>query len=361
MILAQAFLWDITEHPADDTPRLVYADWLEEQGQPQRAELIRLQCRLARLSLDDPEQRDLAARESELLVPHQAEWLAALPVLEGVTWSTFHRGFVEEVCIESADASLEHAPALFRAAPIRRVQLRRIDPSSARELAGSPYLGRLTELNLGNGTGLCGQCVRSLANSRQLESLEALLLHYNDLGDEAVGRLAESPHLGQLRELYLSGTNIGDDGAAALSSLGSMPHLRDLDLRDNQVGDEGVRALAFNLGLEQVATLWLVNNRIREAGAEALGWTERLPRLAYLYLNYNPIGDAGAEAIAATPQRGQLRELDLRHCRIGDAGGRALAGSPYLEQVQTLWLGGNGMGTETLTLLRRRFGQRLRI
>ena len=30
----EAFLADILEHPDDDAPRLVYADWLEEQEDP---------------------------------------------------------------------------------------------------------------------------------------------------------------------------------------------------------------------------------------------------------------------------------------------------------------------------------------
>jgi uncharacterized protein (TIGR02996 family) len=28
----------------DDTPRLIYADWLEDHGQPELAEFIRVQC-----------------------------------------------------------------------------------------------------------------------------------------------------------------------------------------------------------------------------------------------------------------------------------------------------------------------------
>ena len=48
------FLRAIIEHPEDDTPRLIYADWLEENGDPDRAEFIRVQCELARL--DDHEQ-----------------------------------------------------------------------------------------------------------------------------------------------------------------------------------------------------------------------------------------------------------------------------------------------------------------
>jgi uncharacterized protein (TIGR02996 family) len=39
----------ILEAPAEDTPRLVYADWLDENGQPERAEFIRVQCELPRL------------------------------------------------------------------------------------------------------------------------------------------------------------------------------------------------------------------------------------------------------------------------------------------------------------------------
>lgn len=37
----------ILDRPAEDMPRLVYADWLEEQGQGERAEFIRVQCELA--------------------------------------------------------------------------------------------------------------------------------------------------------------------------------------------------------------------------------------------------------------------------------------------------------------------------
>ena len=38
----------VLESPFDDAPRLVYADWLEENGRPGRAEFIRAQVELAR-------------------------------------------------------------------------------------------------------------------------------------------------------------------------------------------------------------------------------------------------------------------------------------------------------------------------
>jgi uncharacterized protein (TIGR02996 family) len=43
-----AFLAAIVAAPDDDLPRLVLADWLDEHGQPARAEFIRVQCEIAR-------------------------------------------------------------------------------------------------------------------------------------------------------------------------------------------------------------------------------------------------------------------------------------------------------------------------
>lgn len=44
----EALMKAILTDPADDTARLVYADWLQEHGEDARAEFIRVQCRLAR-------------------------------------------------------------------------------------------------------------------------------------------------------------------------------------------------------------------------------------------------------------------------------------------------------------------------
>ena len=38
-----ALLRAICDNPEDDAPRLVYADWLDENGDPLQAEFIRLQ------------------------------------------------------------------------------------------------------------------------------------------------------------------------------------------------------------------------------------------------------------------------------------------------------------------------------
>jgi uncharacterized protein (TIGR02996 family) len=69
-----AFLQDIIESPEDDSLRLIYADWLEEQGDP-RGELIRVRCRLARLADSDPQHPLLLQRERELWAARPVDWI----------------------------------------------------------------------------------------------------------------------------------------------------------------------------------------------------------------------------------------------------------------------------------------------
>src|SRR5688572_27026961 len=62
----------ILAHPADDTPRLVYADWLEENGRSEEAEFIRVECRLEAILPGEPEYTELIDRREELRL-----WLTA--------------------------------------------------------------------------------------------------------------------------------------------------------------------------------------------------------------------------------------------------------------------------------------------
>ena len=43
-----AFLARIREQPDDDGPRLIFADWLDENDEPERAAFVRAQIELAR-------------------------------------------------------------------------------------------------------------------------------------------------------------------------------------------------------------------------------------------------------------------------------------------------------------------------
>ncbi len=73
----QAFLRALAEAPRDDTHRLVYADWLEERGDP-RAEWLLLRRTLASPVPDRSRYTDLCAREQELHRALDPVWLHAV-------------------------------------------------------------------------------------------------------------------------------------------------------------------------------------------------------------------------------------------------------------------------------------------
>src|SRR5262249_55576702 len=73
-------LQDIKANPDEDGPRLILADYLEEQGEP-RGEFIHLQCQLASLEEDDPDRETLASRAWEIARAHRDEWLGPLQYL----------------------------------------------------------------------------------------------------------------------------------------------------------------------------------------------------------------------------------------------------------------------------------------
>lgn len=79
----------ITAAPDDDEPRIAYADWLKEVGDP-RGEWIAIQCALARRRTPE-----LEARERHLRERHAAEWLAHAGLAPGE--GRFQRGFIEHV------------------------------------------------------------------------------------------------------------------------------------------------------------------------------------------------------------------------------------------------------------------------
>jgi uncharacterized protein (TIGR02996 family) len=93
--LSKGFLDDIVANIDDDTPRLVYADWLDEHGQAERAEFIRAQVDLERLPMDSPARAGLEDRADDLLTEFEERWLAPVPA-HLLRW-TWRRGFLEMV------------------------------------------------------------------------------------------------------------------------------------------------------------------------------------------------------------------------------------------------------------------------
>jgi uncharacterized protein (TIGR02996 family) len=88
----------ISAAPADDAPRLVLADWLQEERHPW-GELIAVQCALGRISPHATERVALLRREHELLASR--EWWP----FEGAGFhvESFARGLPRAIRVESLD------------------------------------------------------------------------------------------------------------------------------------------------------------------------------------------------------------------------------------------------------------------
>src|SRR5262249_13724983 len=123
------FLDDIRTSPEEDAPRLIYADWLDDHGDADGAEFIRVSRRAARLGADHPEAVRLRKGREALLQAHWDEWggplrvfVPAPPTWEDQHWllggfdrrwlMSFHRGFLEALGV-TAQTFCDRGAELF--------------------------------------------------------------------------------------------------------------------------------------------------------------------------------------------------------------------------------------------------------
>jgi uncharacterized protein (TIGR02996 family) len=352
----EAFLQAIRDEPASDVPRLVYADWLEEKGDAEaadRAEFIRVQCRLYELPEGHRGRGALEARARELLRGHWRAWVGPLRELagplrdrigEGWMRETFYaegldrfsRGFVETLNL-TARTFVEQADALAHLTPLRHLRVWR-GGGCIDVLAGAPHLGWLTTLAFVDyyQYPLAADDARALAESPHLTRLRVLNLFRNGVGDEGLAALARAPWLAGLDWLQVADNGISERGVAALAASGRPLRLGTLSLYDNPIGDAGCAALAGARTLAGLRTLSLSYCGIGDAGVEALARSGLLANLHTLDLAGNLITERGARALADCPDLVGLRDLSLHNNPISADAGSALASSPYLRNLKAL-------------------------
>lgn len=315
----------IFANPDDDAPRLVLADWLEENGQSKRAEFIRLQVEAARLPKGKA-RTALEGRAGRISAKHGPDWLSGTGLTPAEVG--FHRGFPDELTltdgvgeVESEDEEPEEDPLASRLTALRSWPelgcVRRLHFYSesgdggngegvVRVLADAREYGRVAELTL---TGLIvnPEDLERLATSKTLKRLRVLsLLPFSnnapqEVGEEGCEVIAGSRNFAHLEVLELPYSGVGDAGAAALAGSRHLKNLRQLDLSDNEVGDEGVEALAGSRHLKNLRQLNLSSNDIGDAGVNALA-AARLPCLETIILDDND-GDVSDEAMEALEAR----------------------------------------------------------
>jgi uncharacterized protein (TIGR02996 family) len=285
----------IRANPADDAPRLVYADWLEENGRPERAEFIRVQCELAKASAKGKRREKLAAREKELLDRYRKEWAAQLvpaavlkktgAAYDFIRFIEYERGFPLRVELSIAGL-LQIADDVLRAEPVENLVL---------ELGAERY----------------GTLLTKVAACPSLGRVNRLRGHETRLGPAGFEKLMGSPHLGAVRHVYLF---------------------------EDYIGLRGVRAMVGSASLGQLESLELNGCLVRETEDEE-----------------NRQASEAAALIAGSPKMARLKKLDLSFNDIGDRGARALAESPYLNELTELDLSENPISEEWQERLTERF------
>jgi uncharacterized protein (TIGR02996 family) len=339
----EAFLRDICEHPDDEAPRLVYADWLDEHGDEARAEFIRVECELEHAEEYGPRWRELSARQLALIRAHKKEWVKPF---KGWTYSTrFRRGFVETVLL-SLKQFTTHAVELFRLSPVRVLQftrlnepnLMRVAPATVEALAAVPELRRASGLSFANQF-LSDDALQAFLAAADLRNVSALFLGLCRLTLTGLEALAAAPGLARLTRLVLSQSNLSDAAVAALVR-GPAFRLEALDLTRNQVTDAGARALAAAPSLGRLRELTVHSNQLTDEGLRALVQSPSLAALTHLRAGADgvtsPLTDASLRALAQSPCPPRLAALDLEGALVSDAGLAALAGYPHLDDLRRL-------------------------
>jgi uncharacterized protein (TIGR02996 family) len=367
----------IRQRPDDDAPRTVYADWLEEQGELSRANLIRLQCRLAELPAWEREAAAARRDIAQLLCDHGDRWRAELPVLAGVAWTTFRRGFVDAIRVDTVDTLYRHAAAIAEAAPVTRVEVETFDETiDAAEPVPLPWLRalrvtwqwntfriRTTDSLIGKPAELeivAGEnTVIDMLAAREGAPLERLaILGRHTVATAVVDRivgLEDSRRTLRRLELgtrfvdhdsgYFEDPTLRGPGAERLAAA-RFDRVEVLDVSRQRVADDGLGTLLGSLP------------RLAELAARGseLGPLFWLPRdhgaaIVRLDLGENPIGDAGAREIATAPRTAKLASLALDVCEVSGAGITALVEAPLWHELRELDLSGNPLGIDGVLAL----------
>lgn len=369
----QGLIAAIRDNPDDDTPRLVCADWFEEQGGEAnlaRAEFIRTQVERARLEPDDPRQSDLESRELRLLKQYAAEWCRPHFLFNKVR---FRRGFIEYVHLH-LQHFLHHRRQILDLEPIRDISLTgwmRASDDLVRRVAACEELRHIETIRIHNQGPhkWPGSNVVTLIESPHLTRLKSLRLSSLNLDAEARRRLERAPVLDRIEELSLPSLDTYPNNPGPWFAEGARgvawESLRTLRINDHSVRPEmllrlgempfwdNLRSLSLNLPYHQtnevlvtlrdrlppsLEELRLVANHSPVQVSDADSFFERLSGmpLRMLKLRWIPLSAAALGRMFADDSRCELRSLTLSGCSLTEQHSAVLARSKRAQLLKAV-------------------------
>lgn len=358
----------IIAHADEDTPRLAYADWLDEHDDPDRAAFIRVQCRLADMWPGEAEWCELDVQEDELIRRLggriQNLWQNVPSIFSYGSYSPyvslkrhFQRGFPLFLIHQNYGAPTETTQLaaltkLVESTTYRELAFYGILSGQVAELVEVPSFGQLRGLSFSFESAFGEQVETShvaaymkLVEAPIAQRLQRLNLNYcregvmrflpQSAGFPALRGLKLRRGSGRLSELqslmaatWLQGlhhlqfsSGSGENGGIVMSAAGQLPTLHTLELRLPEMEISHLAAGEF----PRLASLICPDLRIMLRGLQQLLSAPWFVRLRVLDLTSNELGDRAIRALAAHPVARNLHDLRLGNNPIGKTGLFSLA------------------------------------
>jgi len=237
----EPFFEAIYDTPDDDTPRLVFADWLEEHGEEDYAALIRLQCEYPKLlrlgtthcgvALQDALVQQSEERQRELIARNEGTWVPATspPIGAFPGDGQWDRGFIRLSQINldlerfRKTSSVNFATEVLRFTPwwYGATKLR-LDYADVVILTHTNWDAIMKLRCFSHISGVVANHIElsnvvELVNHPIANRLTFLDLRDNAFGEEIVDILMRSPNLGNLETLLIrTGNQISSRGFQTL-------------------------------------------------------------------------------------------------------------------------------------------------
>ena len=312
------FLADIIANIDDKKPRLVYADLLQDLGDP-RGEFIALACARADIPEEDARIPELDGQIEALLKKHKKTWAAACGENKGARYE-YRRGFVEKISLDAKEL-LANADKIFAAEPIEELNVWKIDESPTKR--GGSRLAPILEL--------------------PLHRIRRLSLARCKLSKDDFEALAAATTLGSVELLDLTNGGSYEIPVAPLAKATSLPKLRELNLRGCMIGDEGALALARSKTLK-MRKLILARNDLHPAAGEAIATAEWALDLVHLDVSSNEMfGDGGLAALAASTKLTSLKTLNLEFTGLHEQAAELLRTARLFQQLDKIDISATGV------------------
>jgi uncharacterized protein (TIGR02996 family) len=328
----EALLAAVRESPDDDLPRLVFADWLDDRGEFDRAAFIRAQVEAARAELDSPEARNAEDRAAALLTDANREtWTQDIRGL--LLEADFERGFIHHATVDAAQFP-ENARDLFSLEAIRSLRVCRPAPSRSefevllRPVFDTPELAHLTALDL-QGIELVHADLMDLAECDALAGLERLSLRGNPIPPSWLEEMLNGGYWFDVRHLDLADIpHLGPTLARCLPHVDDDHRFETLDFSGIAFRSNELKRLLESDCVSQLEELHLRWN----------GGPDRPGPLTHLELGY------------VIPWE-RLRVLDAEGQGLGPEGVREIVRNSHASSLRRLGLARNYLGTDGVSLL----------